>query len=146
MDIILAFPSFSGYTQSSIVRWLGVVLVDTALGTMNFYSYDNSSNYLPYDFLQVYMDKYPWQPMPSWLIDQLKYPEELAEYQLEVDYTYHVTERTTWKSGEDFFVRPTESDLYYIMYDVGYGLSYVGAFLVYFRGAAFVNLVVFYII
>ncbi len=146
MDIILAFPSFSGYIDSSVVRWLGVVLVDVALGTMNFYQYNDTADNLPYEFLQIYMDKYPWQPMPVWLIDQLKYPEILAEYQLEVDYTYHVTDRATWKNEEDFFIRPEEADLYYIIYDVGYGLSYVGASIVEFEGAAVGNLVGFYVI
>ncbi len=146
VDIILQFPSFSGYLQSDIVRWLGVVLVDTQLGTMNFYQYNDTFDNLPYEFLRIYTDLYDWQPMPSWLIEQLKYPEQLIEYQLEADYTYHVTDPATWKSGEDFFVRPEETDLHYIMYDIGYGLEYVGASTVEFLGAAVGNLVGFYIV
>lgn len=146
VDIILAFPSFSGYIQSDIVRWLGVVLIDTKSGTMNFYENGNITSNLPYDFLNIYAQMYDWQPMPSWLIDQIKYPEELIEYQLTVDYTYHVTERSTWKNEDDFFELPENTDLYYIIYDVGYGLSYVGASMVEFSGAEVPNLVGFYII
>jgi len=144
VDIILDFPSFSGYIQSDIVRWLGVVLIDTATGTMNFYQYNNVD--LPYDFLQIYMDMYKWAPMPAWLIPQLKYPEMLIEYQMEVDYTYHVQDPATWRNSNDIFARPANVDLYYIMYDLGFGLTYVGSSIVEFKSAAVGNLVGFYIV
>lgn len=146
LDIILNFPSFSGYLQSNIVRWLGVVLIDTKYGTMDFYQYNNSYADIPYGFLNVYLDKYDWQAMPTWLIRQLKYPEILIEYQLSVDYTYHVTDRSTWRSGEDFFERPSYTDLHYIIYDLGYDLAYVGASIVEFKQAAIGNLVGLYIV
>ncbi|HUY00679.1 MAG TPA: UPF0182 family protein [Candidatus Deferrimicrobium sp.] len=146
IDIILDFPSFSGYIQSDIVRWLGVVLIDTQLGTMGFYQYNNTYADLPYSFLNIYLEKYDWQEMPDWLIPQLKYPEILAEYQLSVDYTYHVTDKDTWRNGEDFFERPYNTDMHYIMYDVGYGLAYVGASIVEFKEATVGNLVGFYIV
>jgi len=146
IDIILDFPSFSGYIQSDIVRWLGVVLIDTALGTMNFYQYNNAYANLPYDFLQIYIDKYNWEPMPSWLIPQLKYPEILIEYQMQIDYTYHVRETTTWRNGNDWFELPLGSDLYYLIYNVGNGTTYVGASTVEFKSASVGNLVGFYIV
>ncbi|MHA1426425.1 MAG: UPF0182 family protein [Candidatus Helarchaeota archaeon] len=146
LDIILDFPSFSGYIQSDIVRWLGVVLVDTQLGSMNFYYYNGTYNNLPYDYLDLYYTIYPWTVMPDWLPTQLKYPEILAEYQLEVDYTYHVTNPNIWRSANDFFERPAATDLHHIMYDVGYGLTYVSASFVEFLGSDVGNLVGFYII
>jgi len=144
VDIILSFPSFSGYMQSRIVRWLGVVLIDTMVGTMNFYKYDYAN--LPYGFLNVYMDRYNWQSMPSWLLPQLKYPASLIDAQLEIDYTFHVQDAVTWRSGEDFFERPQGSEFYQIIYDVGYGTTYVGASIVEFRQASVGNLVGFYIV
>ncbi|NVM55257.1 MAG: UPF0182 family protein [Candidatus Helarchaeota archaeon] len=146
VDIILDIPSFSRYMEADIVRWLGVVLVDTALGTMNFYLYNNSYADLPYDFLQIYIDMYNWEEMPDWLVPQLKYPEILIEYQLEIDYTYHVTDSDTWRSGEDFFERPSATDYHHIIYDVGYGPTYVGASIVEFSEATIGNLVGFYIV
>jgi hypothetical protein len=113
---------------------------------MDFYQYNNTYADLPYSFLNIYLDKYDWQVMPSWLISQLKYPEILAEYQLSIDYTYHVTNKDTWRSGEDFFERPTNTDLHYIIYDLGYDLAYVGASIVEFKEAAVGNLVGFYIV
>ncbi|MHA1267724.1 MAG: UPF0182 family protein [Candidatus Helarchaeota archaeon] len=145
VDIILDIPSFSGYLQSDIVRWLGVVLVDTQYGSMNFYLYNNSYADLPYSFLNVYIAKYPWQPMPSWLYPQIKYPEILIEYQLSIDYTYHVTDAATWRSGNDFFERPEATDYHHIIYDIGYGPVYVGETFVEFVGATVGNLVGFYI-
>ncbi|MHA1650473.1 MAG: UPF0182 family protein [Candidatus Helarchaeota archaeon] len=146
VDIILDFPAFSAYIQSDIVRWLGVVLVDTCLGTMDFYYYNRTFQNFPYEFLNIYSKMYNWQPMPSWLTVQLKYPEILNEYQLEIDYTYHVTDPNIWRSGSDFFERPPATDLHHIMYDIGYGLTYVGASFVEFKGAEVGNLVGFYII
>ena len=130
--------------QSSIVRWLGVVLIDTMSGTMIFYKYDRVN--LPYEFLNIYMDKYEWQSMPSWLTPQLKYPESLINAQLETDYTFHVQDAVTWRSGEDFFERPAGSGYNNIIYDVGYGTTYVGASIVEFKQAAVGNLVGFYIV
>jgi uncharacterized membrane protein (UPF0182 family) len=144
VDIILDFPSFSGYIQSDIVRWLGVVLIDTATGAMNFYQYNNLE--LPYEFLQIYLDMYNWAPMPGWLISQLKYPEMLIEYQMEVDYTYHVQDAATWRNSNDLLTRPSNADLHYIIYDLGYGLTYVGASIVEFKSASVGNLVGFYIV
>ncbi|MFX1293501.1 MAG: UPF0182 family protein [Promethearchaeota archaeon] len=152
LDIILDFPAFSGYIQSDIVRWLGVVLVDTQIGTMQFYSYNETKDNLPYNFLNIYYNMYNWYEMPSWLIPQLKYPEILAEYQLQVDYTYHVTDPNIWRSGVDFFELPSYQeegivvDMHYIIYNVGYGAAYVGSSIVEFKGAEVGNLVGFYII
>ncbi len=145
-DIILDFPSFSGYIQSDIVRWLGVVLIDTKSGAMDFYKYNQTFANLPYAFLNIYTTTYPWQSMPSWLVPQLKYPEILIEYQLSVDYTYHVTDPNTWRSGNDFFERPSDTDLYYIIYNLGYGPTYVGASFVEFQGATVGNLVGLYLV
>jgi len=145
VDILLNFPSFSGYMQSRIIRWLGVVLIDTMVGTMGFYKYNYANLPADYNFLNIYMDRYDWQSMPSWLLPQLKYPGSLIDAQLEVDYTFHVQDAATWRSGADFFERPAGSEFYQIIYDVGYGTTYVGASIVEFKEATVGNLVGFYI-
>jgi len=146
VDIILDFPSLSNYMQSNILRWLGVVLIDTKFGTMNFYTYNNSYANLPYSFLNIYLKMYNWQQMPSWLTPQLKYPESLINQQLETDYTYHVQDSVSWRNGADFFMRPSDTAFHYIIYDVGYGTTYVGASIVEFRQASVGNLVGFYVV
>jgi hypothetical protein len=89
---------------------------------------------------------YDWNPMPSWLIPQLKYPEMLIEYQMGIDYTYHIQDAMTWRNSNDIFERPSNTDLHYIIYDLGHGLTYVGASIVEFKSASVGNLVGFYIV
>jgi len=70
----------------------------------------------------------------TWLKDQLRYPEDLFEKQLEVNYIYHVQNPSTWRRGDDFHERPQDGNLFYIETDLGEGIEYVGLDLVEYQG------------
>ena len=72
--------------------------------------------------------------MPDWLFDQLRYPEELFEIQLEANYIYHVQDGPAWRSGSQFHERPENGDLFYIESDLGNGIEFVGIDLVEYQG------------
>jgi hypothetical protein len=65
---------------------------------------------------------------------------------MQIDYTYHVQDATTWRNGNDWFERPSGADLYYLMYNEGNNLTYVGTSIVEFKSASVGNLVGFYIV
>ncbi len=124
------------YAQYPILRFLGVSLIDVISGEMTFYenpSLDPSGD--PTSPLwEIYLAKYDWQPVPTWLKAQLRYPEDLFELQLEANYKYHVTNSQTWKRGDDFHERPEDGNLFYIESDLGDGIEYIGLDLVEYQG------------
>ena len=79
---------------------------------------------------------YPqWQAPPNWLVPQLRYSEELlgghgGPGQLDVDFVYHVRDPFVWRSGSDFYERPTATALHYILMTSDQDLRYVGVQLV----------------
>ncbi len=126
------------YAMFPIMRFLGICLIDVVNGEMEFYKNPalNPTDDPTYLLWQVYTQKYDWQDITpgSWLYQQLRYPEDLFEQQLEANYIYHVNNPTTWRRGDDFHERPEEGDLFYIETDVGEGIEYVGLDLVEYRG------------
>lgn len=129
--------NIGSYSMTPIYRFLGVCLIDVVDGEMAFYknpSLVESSSDSTYNLWKIYMTYYDWNPVPAWLINQLRYPETLFELQLDAYYTYHVTEPTTWKRGDDFHERPEDGDLFYIETDLGEGIEYVGLDLVEYYG------------
>jgi hypothetical protein len=125
------------YSKSPILRFLGISLIDVVSGEMEFYknpSLIESSSDPTYSTWKCYLDAYNWQNLPSWLSNQLRYPEDLFELQLEANYIYHVQDLKTWKRGDDFHERPENGDLFYIETDLGDGIEYVGLDLVEYQG------------
>jgi hypothetical protein len=126
------------YSKSPIYRFLGICLVDVLDGTMEYFKNptlkENANDDPTYPFWHIYMNKYPWDDAPDWLIDQLRYPENLFERQLAYQYYYHVQDPTTWRRGDDFHERPDNGDLFYIETDLGEGIEYVGIDLVEYVG------------
>ncbi|GAB4331310.1 MAG: hypothetical protein Kow0069_38930 [Promethearchaeota archaeon] len=125
----------NSFARSNVLRFLGVALVDVKTGELTFYQNPALTTDDPlYSFLEFYLEAYAWQPVPSWLKYQLRYPETLYELQLQVDYTYHVENPTTWKQGSDFFERPPAGDLYYVESNIGDGQEFVGIDIVEYLG------------
>jgi len=125
------------YSRYPILRFLGVCLVDVIDGAMTFYKNPNleTTNDLTYPLWKIYLDKYNWEDdNPDWLKEQLRYPEDLFEAQLEANYVYHVENPTSWRRGDDFHERPEDGDLFYIESDLGEGIEYVGLDLVEYKG------------
>ncbi|MFX1489513.1 MAG: UPF0182 family protein, partial [Promethearchaeota archaeon] len=137
------------YSQSTILRFLGICLVDVKNGEMEFYknpSLDESGSDPTYSLWEYYMNIYNWRTPPSWLKDQLRYPENLFESQLAANYKYHVKDLKTWKRGDDFHERPENGDLFYIETNLGDGIEYVGLDLVEYSGTEAKTLAGMYII
>jgi len=130
--------AIGSYSKSPIYRFLGICLVDILDGSMTFYKNpalkESINDDLTYPFWKIYLEKYPWKNIPSWLKDQLRYPETLFEKQLEWEYIYHVQDPTTFRRGDDFHERPDGGDLFYIETDLGDGIEYVGIDLVEYVG------------
>ncbi len=124
------------YARFPILRFLGISLIDVLTGEMEFYKNPNLATLSDPTYLlwQVYLQKYDWQDTPSWLRQQLRYPEDLFETQLEANYIYHVDNPTTWRRADDFQERPEDGDLFYIETDLGEGIEYVGLDLVEYQG------------
>lgn len=127
------------FSQSNILRFLGACLIDVKTGTLNFYrnpQYNTTSD-LPspindptVNFWKIYYDVYDWQTAPGWFLSQFRYPEDLIEKQLEIDYTYHVSNPSNWRRNDLWYQRPESGDLYYIETDLGTGMEFVGVDLV----------------
>jgi len=133
---IFTHINIGAYAQYPVLRFLGICLIDVLDGDMVFYQNPslNTVNDPTYLLWQVYLTKYNWQTAPDWLRDQMRYPEELFELQLEANYIYHVQNPLTWKRGDDFHERPENGDLFYIESDLGNGIEFVGIDLVEYKG------------
>ena len=129
--------NIGSYSKTPIYRFLGISLIDVINGEMSFYknpSLVESKADPTYNLWKIFMTKYNWKTVPTWLFNQIRYPESLFELQLEAYYRYHVSDPTTWKRGDDFHERPEDGDLFYIETDLGEGIEYVGLDLVEYYG------------
>ncbi len=133
--------SIGSYSKSSILRFLGVCLVDVIDGEMTFYEnpslIKSAINDPLYDLWKYYRSIYNWADVDvdaPWLKAQLRYPEDLFELQLEANYVYHVQDLKTWKRADDFHERPENGDLFYIETNLGDGIEYIGLDLVEYKG------------
>ncbi|MBY9016324.1 MAG: UPF0182 family protein, partial [Candidatus Lokiarchaeota archaeon] len=145
---IYTYINVGSYSQSPILRFLGVSLVDVLSGEMNFYKNPtlDTSNDPTYPLWKIYVDQYNWQTTPDWLKDQLRYPEDLFELQLAANYIYHVENSVSWRRADDFHERPEDGDLFYIESDLGEGIEYVGLDLVEYKGLTATLLAGMYVI
>ncbi len=145
---IYTYIEVGSYSQFPILRFLGVSLVDVLSGEMTFYENPTleTSNDPTYPLWKIYVDQYNWQTTPDWLIDQLRYPEDLFELQLEANYIYHVENSVSWRRADDFHERPKDGDLFYIESDLGEGIEYVGLDLVEYKGLTATLLAGMYVI
>jgi hypothetical protein len=145
---IFTYINVGSYSQSPILRFLGVSLVDVLSGEMAFYKNPtlDTSNDPTYPLWKIYVDMYNWQTTPSWLEVQLRYPEDLFELQLAANYIYHVQNSVSWRRADDFHERPEDGDLFYIESDLGDGIEYVGLDLVEYKGLTATLLAGMYVI
>ena len=129
VQVYIDYPLQTGFAQSDYLRNFGVVLVNVNTGTMHPYLVDNSTGFLSSFFKQYYPN---WnQSPPSWLVPQLRYPEQLlgtqtSPGQLDASFVYHVNSPSTWRSGSDFYERPSTTPVYYVLVNQGNTIYYVG--------------------
>jgi hypothetical protein len=149
---IYTYINVGSYAQFPILRFLGINLVDVVSGEMTFYQNPtlDTSNDPTYPLWKIYVDQYNWQdtnlPANAWLKEQLRYPEDLFELQLEANYIYHVQNSVSWRRADDFHERPEDGDLFYIESDLGDGIEYVGLDLVEYKGLTATLLAGMYVI
>jgi hypothetical protein len=151
-QVYIDYPLQSGFAASPYLRFFGVVLVNVYDGSMQGYTVSDAIGADNRDFLTTFFHEYysSWQEAPSWLIRQLRYPEQLlgtsaVPGQLDHHFIYHVDDPFAWRSGSQFYERPTNNVLQYIPWSVGNTTHFVGMQLVDFVGATSKNLAGLYI-
>jgi len=105
------FADYPEQTQTSILRLFGAVLTDVKTGEVTGYLYNNGKT----DYVtSFYRSMYPqWnQPMPSWLIPQLRYLELYFNTQQDVYNFYFQTDPLQWQ--RNVFLQSTEDTRFII--------------------------------
>jgi hypothetical protein len=152
VQIFVDYPLESGFAGSPYLRFFGVVLVNVYDGSLHCYTVSNLLGSNSSDFLTDYYSRYysSWQQAPSWLEPQLRYPEKLLgtpdfKGQLDYDFFYHVSDPFVWRSGSQFYERPSGNTVQYIPWAIGEKTYFVGMQLAHFKSAASKNLAGVYI-
>jgi hypothetical protein len=152
VQLYVDYPLQSGFSASPYLRFFGVVLVNVYDGTMQGYTVSNLIGSNSTDFLTEYYSRYysSWEKAPSWLESQLRYPETLlgtplSKGQLDYDFYYHVSDPFVWRSGSEFYERPSGTLVHYIPWAIGEKTYLVGMQLAHFRSASSKNLAGVYI-
>ena len=102
VQVYIDYPLQSGFSASPYLRFFGVVLVNIADGSMQGYTVSNllsPTGVNGTDFITKFYQNYysSWKAPPSWLIPQLRYPEQLlgspsVAGQLDYNFIYHVSD------------------------------------------------------
>ena len=142
-----AIPAGPAAGSQPYLRFFGVVLVNIQNGDMQGYTVAQPDGFLA----SFYKEYYPtWQAPPAWLQSQLRYPEQLlgnSQYtgQLDADFILHVNQSTAFRSGSDFFERPSNTQVLYIPYVIGNNVSFTAVQLVEFFQSSGKNLAGLYV-
>lgn len=152
MQIFTKYPIQSGFSASPYLRFFGVVLVNVYDGSMQGYTVHDLIKNDETDFITQFYDSYysSWQKAPDWLLPELRYPEQLlgtpeSMGQLDYDFIYHVSDPFVWRSGSQFYERPTGNVVQYIPWAIGEKTYFVGMQLAHFLSAQSKNLAGVYI-
>jgi len=150
VQVYINYPLSTRFAASSYLRYFAIVLVNIETGDMQGYVVGKDDGFLTSFYKQYYPS---WGPAPSWLVNQLRYPEALLGFatfripgQLDVDFYYHVTDPYVWRSSSDFFERPPGTEVHYILLAENNDLQFVGIQLTEFLGSEGKNLAGMYII
>jgi hypothetical protein len=155
VQVYIDYPLQSGFAASDYLRFFGVVLVNIQDGSMQGYTVSsllspvglNSTDFIT----RFYQNYYPsWKAPPSWLVPQLRYPEQLlgspsVAGQLDYDFVFHVSDPFVFRSGTQFYERVGNSTVQYIPFAVGNSIYFVGLQLVQYQGVVSKNLGALYI-
>jgi uncharacterized membrane protein (UPF0182 family) len=147
VQVCINYPLHTEFSGSSYMRFFAVILVDMEDGRLQGFIVGKPDGFL-LDFYRSYYGS--WGEIPSWLIPQLRYPERLLGLpgragQLDVHFLYHVDDPTVWRSRSDFFERPLQTQVHYIVMMVGEEPHFVGIQLVEFEQSPGRNLAGLYI-
>ena len=92
------------------LRLVGFALVDTYDGNITLL--EHGDDYFAKILESQYGDKFA--PIPAWLTEQIRYPQELFTWKTEMFNIYHVTDTETFIQANSFFEIPEKLDAYYI--------------------------------
>ncbi|MDE1872010.1 MAG: UPF0182 family protein [Thaumarchaeota archaeon] len=92
------------------LRLVGYALIDTYNGNVTLIK--TGDDFFTNMFYSQYKDKFI--PMPSWLNKQLRYPEELFDWKVDMFNIYHVTDTSTFIQANDFYEVPDGVSTYYV--------------------------------
>jgi len=111
-------PLIVGFDTSSVpwsagnpyLRLVGYGLVDTYNGNIQLIKHGDEF------FSDMFMDQYQDKiiPMPEWLKEQIRYPQELFNWRTEMYNIYHVTDVDIFIQANEFYEIPRGLDTYYI--------------------------------
>ena len=92
------------------LRLAGYALVDTYNGDISLIKYGDDF------FSEMMMNQYADDIIdpPSWLEEQIRYPEELFNWKTEMYNIYHVTDVETFIQANEFYEIPRGLDTYYV--------------------------------
>lgn len=152
VQIYISYPLQSGFSASPYLRFFGVVLVNIQDGAMQGYTVSSLLGTNSSDFITEFYQKYysSWKSPPSWLIPQLRYPEQLlgslsVPGQLDYDFVYHVNDPFVFRSGTQFYERAGDSNVQYIPFAVGNKTYFIGLQLAQYQGVVSKNLGALYV-
>ncbi|MCH1607919.1 MAG: UPF0182 family protein, partial [Nitrosopumilus sp.] len=92
------------------LRLVGYALVDSYNGDIQLLKTGDDF------FTEMFADQYSeqFEPMPSWLEEQIRYPVELFNWKTEMYNIYHVTNPETFIQANEFYEIPRGLDTYYV--------------------------------
>ena len=92
------------------LRLVGYALVDSYDGDIQLLK--TGDDFFSEMFASQYSEQF--QPMPSWLEEQIRYPVELFNWKTEMYNIYHVTDVDTFIQANEFYEIPRGLDTYYV--------------------------------
>ncbi len=92
------------------LRLVGYALVDSYNGDIQLLK--TGDDFFSEMFASQYSEQF--QPMPSWLEEQIRYPVELFNWKTEMYNIYHVTNVETFIQANEFYEIPRGLDTYYV--------------------------------
>ncbi|MDE1862635.1 MAG: UPF0182 family protein [Thaumarchaeota archaeon] len=120
------------------LRLVGYALIDVYNGNVTLIKTGN--DFFSNMFYSQYKDKFV--SMPPWLGSQLRYPEELFDWKVDMFNIYHVTDPSTFIQANDFYEVPDGVSTYYVeAKPPGFDkVTYLGLLSLELRGSAGRNL------
>lgn len=139
-------PLIAGFNTNSVpwsvgnpyIRLVGFALVDTYNGDITLLRYGDDF------FAKILYSQYPdeFKPIPAWLHNQIRYPQELFTWKTEMFNIYHVTDTEKFIQASMFYEIPSKLEAYYIMAKPpGYeAIKFIGLLSLELRGSQGKNL------
>jgi len=116
MPLIMAIntsnvPWSSTTSSGFMLQLVGYSLIDAYNGSVQIIV--TGDDYFSEIFLDRYADVGATRQVPEWLVDQIRYPEEILIWQISKFNTYHVTDPETYIEARDFYEAAEDSSPYY---------------------------------